>query len=338
MIDPQGDVKSSAMTIPAIPLRFHPVYQPYIWGGEKLRTRLGRRDTPEGIVAESWEISAREDGMGVVSDGPFKGGTLKELVERFPREILGSRVQGSRFPLLIKVLDAAQTLSVQVHPNDETAAQYGGEAKTETWYILEADPGACVYCGIAEGVGPDQFRAAIADNTLEPLLKKIPVKAGDAIFVPGGRVHAIAAGCLLLEVQQNSNTTYRIYDWGRVGADGKGRQLHIDQALQVSIFSESESALTPPVPRPPLAGMPREEVMVSPYFLLEKLRLRGEAVLPACPESFQVLFAIDGDLQVSAGAETLRVPAGSSVLLPACAPAATLRAEAEAQLMRITQP
>jgi mannose-6-phosphate isomerase len=327
------------MTPPSFPLRFHPVYQPYIWGGEKLRTRLGRRDTPEGIVAESWEISAREDGMGVVAEGPLAGRTFQSLIESYPREILGTRVTADRFPLLIKVLDAAQTLSVQVHPNDETAASFGGEAKTETWYILEADPEACVYCGIAEGVSPEQFRAAIADNRLEPLLKKIPVKAGDAIFVPGGRVHAIAAGCLLLEVQQNSNTTYRIYDWGRVGADGKGRELHIDQALQVSIFAEEESALTPAIPLSAFAGLPREQVMVSPYFLLEKLSLTDTATLPACPESFQVLFAIDGDLEVSAGGETLQIPAGSSVLLPAAAPAAGLHAlKGPLHVMRITQP
>ncbi len=321
------------------PLRFRPVYQPYIWGGEKLRSRLGRSDTPEGIVAESWEVSSREDGMGVVAEGAHGGKTFQALLQEDAAGILGSRVKQDDFPLLIKVLDAAKTLSVQVHPNDETAAEFGGEAKTETWYILEADPDACVYCGIKSGVSPEQFRAAIADNTLEPLLKKIPVKAGDAIFVPGGRVHAIASGCLLLEVQQNSNTTYRIYDWGRVDADGKGRQLHIDQALQVSIFEEEGSALTPAKTLAPLAGLPREQIMISPYFLLEKLSLEASASLPAHPESFQVLFAIDGDLQVSTGGETVQVPAGSSVLLPAAASATEVKALTGSMcFMRITQP
>ncbi|MGA0368642.1 MAG: type I phosphomannose isomerase catalytic subunit [Kiritimatiellia bacterium] len=322
-----------------VPIRFRPVYQPYIWGGDKFRRLLGRQDTPEGIVAESWEISSRTDGMGMVAEGSLAGKSFAELLTQDPRGILGSRVARNDFPLLIKVLDAAQTLSVQVHPNDETAAQYGGEAKTETWYILQADPGACVYCGIRDGVSPEQFRVAIAENTLEPLLKKIPVKAGDAIFVPGGRVHAIASGCLLLEVQQNSNTTYRIYDWGRVGADGKGRELHIDQALQVSIFRVEEEALTPALPLESLAGMPREQIMKSPYFLLEKLSLTQSATLPACPESFQVLFAIDGDAEVSAGGESVRVQKGSSVLLPAAAPEASLRSlGGPLHLMRVTQP
>jgi len=327
------------MISPTFPLRFHPVYQPYIWGGDKLRTHLGRTDTPEGIVAESWEISSRDDGMGVVAEGPLADQPFQCLIDRYPREILGSHVKSDHFPLLIKVLDAAKTLSVQVHPNDRTAAKFGGEAKTETWYILEADPGACVYCGIESGVTPDAFRKAIQDDTVEPLLKKIPVQAGDAIFVPGGRVHAIASGCLLLEVQQNSNTTYRIYDWGRVGADGKARQLHIDQAMQVSIFEEEESAKTPSKPMDPLAGMPRERIMVSPYFLLERLQLETTATLPASPECFQVLFALDGELEVTAGGEAVRIPLGSSVLLPAAAPAAELRAlNGPMNFMRITQP
>lgn len=327
------------MINPTFPLRFHPVYQPYIWGGEKLRTRLGRADTPEGIVAESWEISARADGMGIIREGPLEGKTFQSLIETNPREILGSNVNNDHFPLLIKVLDAAKTLSVQVHPNDQTAVQFGGEAKTETWYILEADPEACVYCGIESGVTPEAFRDAIAGNTVEPLLKKIPVKAGDTIFVPGGRVHAIASGCLLLEVQQNSNTTYRIYDWGRVDAEGNGRELHIDQALQVSIFEEAGTALTPAEAQSPLAGMPREKIIVSPYFLLERLHLEDVATLPANPESFQVLFALDGDLQVSAGGETVTVPSGSSVLLPAAALAADLNAvSGPLHVMRITYP
>lgn len=322
-----------------IPLRFHPVYQPYIWGGDKLRSHVGRMDTPSGIVAESWEISDREDGMSVVSEGPLAGKTLRELIEADSEGMLGSSASGGVFPLLIKVLDAAQTLSVQVHPNDETAAKFGGEAKTETWYILEAEPDACVYCGVAPGVTAKKFRKAIKENQLEPLLKKIPVQAGDAIFVPGGRVHAIASGCLLLEVQQNSNTTYRIYDWGRVDDKGKGRELHIDQALQVSILEEEEDALTPPKGLKPLAGMPREQIMRSSYFLLERLRVSGQAVLPPHPTCFQVLFAIDGDLKVSSGGETVEVPAGHSVLLPAAAGEAGLDAHGgSAHVMRITVP
>ena len=318
---------------------FTPVYQPYIWGGDRLRSVLGRTDTPEGIVAESWEVSDREDGMSVVESGPCQGKTLRELLAADPSAILGSRAAGNRFPLLIKILDAEKTLSVQVHPDDETAALHGGEPKTEMWYVLRADPGAAVYCGLEEGTTPETFRRAIEENRLEPLLKKILVAPGDAVFVPGGRVHAIASGCLLLEVQQNSNTTYRIYDWGRMGADGRPRDLHIEQALRVTRWEDADEAKTPSVPLPDLAGMPRRKILQSDYFRLERLELDAEARLPASPESFQTFFVLEGELSVSAGGESTTAPAGRSILLPAAAGEAKFRADnGPARFMRITLP
>jgi mannose-6-phosphate isomerase len=302
-----------------VPLRFRPVYQNYLWGGNLLRTRLARADAPEGAVAESWEIADRDDGMGVVAEGPFRDQTLRQLMERHGPEILGPKGApgGGRFPLLIKVLDAAQTLSVQVHPNDETARRHGGEAKTEMWYVIDAEPGSVVYCGLKEGTRPETLRAAIDANQLEPLMKTLPVKPGDALFVPGGRVHAIGAGCLLLEVQQNSNTTYRIYDWGRTGPDGKARELHIDQALQVTLWEDPDSALTPAQALEPLAGFPRKRIMESPYFRLESLLLTGAQTVEFDGQSFQVLFAIDGGFTVTGNGTEVDVPRGASVLLPA---------------------
>ncbi len=318
-----------------LPLRFRPVYQTYIWGGRNLRGRLGREDAPEGIVAESWEVSDRGDGMSVVSEGPLAGKSLRELVEADRAGVLGTRAVTPVFPLLIKVLDAAQTLSVQVHPNDETAAKFGGEAKTEMWYVLEAAEDAAVYCGLVEGVTPEAFRAAIEGNALEPLLRRIPVKAGDAVFVPGGRVHAIGSGCLLLEVQQNSNTTYRIYDWGRVDAQGKSRELHIDAALRVTLWEDREDALTPPVELPSLQGASRVLVMESPYFRLERIVPSDSVVLPGEAGTFQVLFALEGELTVSAGGEQVVAPRGSSVLLPAVVRDARVAGGA---FMRVTLP
>lgn len=322
------------------PLRFHPVYQTYLWGGNKLRDTLGRQDAPGGIVAESWEISDRDDGMGVVANGPMQGKTFRELMRNHAAEILGPKGNPEQpFPLLIKVLDAAQTLSVQVHPNDETAARYGGEAKTEMWYVLEAEPDAVVYCGLREGVTPESFRAAIAENRLENEMKTLPVKAGDAIFVPGGRVHAIGAGCLLLEVQQNSNTTYRIYDWGRLGADGKPRELHIDKALEVTLWDDPESALTPASPLQPFCGLPREKIMESPYFLLERIHVGKASGLEFDGQAFNVLFALDGGFTVTAGGVETRVPRGGSVLLPAEVRAALLEPDSDSTaMMRITLP
>jgi mannose-6-phosphate isomerase len=327
------------MSNPCIPLEFTPVYQPYIWGGRRLATDLHRADVPDGRVAESWEVSDREDGMSVVASGPLQGMSLREVIAQDPSGVMGSRAFTETFPLLIKVLDANRTLSVQVHPNDETAAVYGGEAKTEMWYVLQAEPDAAVYCGFVDGVTPEAFRTAVEEDALEPLLKKIPVQAGEAIFVPGGRVHAIASGCLLLEVQQNSNTTYRIYDWGRVGDDGQPRALHLEQAMQVMRLEDPEEAKVASAPMPPLAGMPREQVMVSDYFVLQRLFLTGQAELPSCPESFQVLFSLEGGLSVTAADETVTVPAGRSVLVPAAATGVTLQSrDATASIMRISLP
>ena len=322
-----------------VPLRFRPVYQTYLWGGENLKTRLGRSDAPEGIVAESWEISDRDDGMGVVAEGPWAGKSFREVMEAHGASILGERCTAERFPLLIKVLDAAKTLSVQVHPNDETAKEFGGEAKTEMWYVLEAEPEAVVYCGLKEGVTPEAFRAAIEANTLEGLMKTIPVKPGDAIFVPGGRVHAIGAGCLLLEVQQNSNTTYRIYDWARVDADGKGRELHIDKALEVTLWEDPDSALTPAEALEPFCGLEREKIMESPYFRLELLQVPGDASLTFDGKSFQVLFAVKQGVTVTGNGETVDVPMGSSVLIPAALTEVEIVPDAaDARIMRVFLP
>ena len=323
----------------AFPIRFCPVYQTYLWGGTHLKTRLGRTGAPEGIVAESWEISDRDDGMGIVAEGPLQGKTFRELMETHCRAILGPRGKSERFPLLIKVLDAAQTLSVQVHPNDRTALEFGGEAKTEMWYVLEAEPDAVVYCGLKEGVTPEAFRAAIEANTLDQWMKTIPVKAGDALFVPGGRVHAIGAGCLLLEVQQNSNTTYRIYDWGRVGADGKGRELHIDKAMEVTLWNDPDSALTPPQPLEPFCGLAREKIMESPYFRLESLHVPGASMLQFDGQSFQVLFAVNHGFSVTGNGECVQVPKGASVLLPAVLRDVEILPDtAEARIMRVCLP
>jgi mannose-6-phosphate isomerase len=238
------------------------------------------------------------------------------------------------------VLDADKTLSVQVHPNDETAARFGGEAKTEMWYMLDAEPGAVVYCGLNEGVTPEAFRQAIAENRLETWLHVLPVKKGDAVFVPGGRVHAIGAGCLLLEVQQNSNTTYRIYDWGRVGDDGKPRQLHIEEAMRVSTWDDIGAALAASTLLPTSAGVRgRELVLESAYFRMEKWLLDEKSVLHNDGKSFQVLFAANADLRVNGGGEEVLVKRGSSVLLPAAlAEAVVAPSVPGAELIRVTLP
>lgn len=308
------------------PLRLQPVYKDYLWGGDRIPRAFGRR-LPAGVYAESWEVADRPEGMSVVINGPLAGRSLRDLVAALGAELLGRRARAGTFPLLIKLIDARETLSVQVHPNNETAARHGGEPKTEMWYVLAAEPGACVYCGLQPGVTREQLARAVREATLESLLVRVPVKAHDAVYVPGGRVHAIGAGCLLLECQQNSNTTYRLYDWGRVGADGAPRELHVEQALNVTQWTDHE----PPLVRPRLvenvSRNERWEVLTSPYFRMEQFRLREDLVLRRDPETFRVLFVEQGVVALSQDGYADRVSAGTTLLVPAACGDLALRPE-----------
>lgn len=311
----------SALPYP-YPLRFKPVYKDYIWGGDWIIRKFGRNE-PDGVYAESWEATDRPDGMSVVANGDLKGKTFRDLIESMGAELLGTHGGGDHFPLLIKLIDSRQCLSVQVHPNDETAAKYGGEAKTEMWYVLDAEPGARVLAGLKPGVDARAFREAIETNRFEEILVPVPVSAGDAIFIPGGRVHAIDKGCLLLEVQQNSNTTYRIYDWGRLGADGKPRPLHIEKALQVIDWLDEGNPKVQPRKIEKDDGNDSWEILTTPYFRLEKFQLNESWSCPGHPGTFQVLFVQEGRLELEwAGGSEIMEP-GTTWLVPAALPGFT---------------
>lgn len=321
-----------------LPLAFHPVYKPYVWGGTTLPQRLGRTAFPQlDRYAESWELADHPDGMSVAADGPCAGETLRSLLTRFGPSLTGTAAP--EFPLLVKILDAADKLSVQVHPDDESARRHGGQAKTECWYILDAAPGASVWAGLRSGVTPESFRLALASGGVADLLQKVPVARGDLLFIPGGRVHAVGAGCLILEVQQNSNTTYRVFDWNRAGADGKPRELHVEQALRVIRWQDSGAALAPPG-RETLAGSNRlRERLSCPYFRLEELTLREPLPVRHDGSSFHALFVVRGDLRIrGAGFEKI-IPAGGTTLLPAILKDYELApAGGEASVMRISVP
>ncbi len=320
------------------PLFFEPVYQQYVWGGDRIARRFNR-DLPEGVYAESWEVSDRTEGMSVVANGPLKGMPLADLIRDYGRDLLGTDSDEARFPLLVKLIDARETLSVQVHPNDERAAACGGEAKTEMWYVLEADPSARVYAGVRPGVDEVKFRDAMEQGALEDLLHVEPVQAGDAIFMPGGRVHAIGAGCLLLEVQQNSNTTYRLYDWGRVGADGKPRDLHIDQAMQVIRWHDEDRVKM----RPRRLGLIEKnelwEVLTCSHFRMERLLIREPWPAGHDGRSFQVLFCADAPVRIRAENGSQDLVSGGTCLIPASVTRYTVEPlGAPATLLRITRP
>lgn len=228
------------------PLTFAPVFQERIWGSRKLASLFGKNLPTDQSIGESWEIVDRPEAQSVVRNGPFRDRTLHELWTHDREAIFGKAPDAPRFPLLIKLLDAHDQLSLQVHPPDKIAAKLGGEPKTEFWYVASAIPGARLHVGLRNAVSRDEFEQAVRAGTVANLVHTIPVQAGDSIFLPAGRFHAVGAGNVLVEIQQNSDTTYRVYDWNRVDDNGKPRQLHVDQALQSIDFNDVAPGLIEP--------------------------------------------------------------------------------------------
>lgn len=322
---------------PLSPLFFKPIYKDYIWGGDRI-VRLYDRNEPPGVYAESWEVSDRTDGMSVVSRGPLAGRTLREIMETSGPALLGRRVKASVFPLLIKLIDSRDRLSVQVHPNDESAARFGGEAKTEMWYVLDCKAGAGVFAGLKRGVDERAFGEAMRTKRFRDILAFVPVQPGDAIFIPGGLVHAIDEGCLLLEVQQNSNTTYRIYDWDRVGADGKPRPLHLKEAMQVIRWDLAESAKVQPREQPSSGVNRFWDVLRCPYFRLERIALAEPLECAGDGGSFTILFVSQGRVSIRWGDSSEALPRGTTCLIPASLESIRIEPEAGADLLRVTVP
>lgn len=319
------------------PLTFIPVFKDYIWGGRNLE-RLGR-DLPEGIIAESWEIAGHDDGTSVVEHGFWAGKKLTEVHAELGLDLIGRKnawaQERGKFPLLVKLLDANRALSVQVHPKDAYALRNEGDelGKTEMWVVLHAEPAAELILGVKSGTTPEAFRAGIETGALEPYLHRLPVKAGDHVCVPAGTLHAIMDGLLIAEVQQNSNTTYRVYDWNRLGADGQPRPLHIDKALDVIDFDCVEPAICPPELIAEGRGIRRFELCRNEYFVTERVEMAAGAVYEG--ECNGDTLEIWGLLEGQAAVDAVALNAVQFALLPAALGAFTVRAETEATLLRI---
>jgi mannose-6-phosphate isomerase len=303
--------------VPLYPLQFHPLLRRLIWGGRRLGTLLGKPIGEGSDYAESWEISDYRDWTSVVSQGPLAGVTLRELVQTRGEEILGPRLAGlGWFPLLVKFIDAREVLSVQVHPSDEQAARLSGDrGKTEAWVVMHAEPGSLIYAGLRPGVGPADLKEAVARGSVAPLLHAFEPRAGDCILIEAGTVHAIGAGVVLAEIQQTSDATYRIDDWGRKGPDGRPRPLHLDQALQVIDFSRGP--VDPLVPH----AVPRdfgsiEMLAQSRYFAFERLSLKATACVGS-HHGFTILIGLGGRSCVIHNERDLLLGYGSTMLLPA---------------------
>lgn len=228
-------------------LQFKPIYQERVWGGRGLKTFLGRELTGSAPIGESWELVDRPEAQSLAVGGPWAEKSLRELLNTHGAEIMGPQWPKARpFPILVKWLDCRERLSLQVHPPASVAAKLGGEPKTENWYIAAAAPGAAVLAGLKPGVDAAKFRVALKDNTAESLVHRLPTMAGDSLLIRSGVMHAIDGGNLILEIQQNSDTTYRVYDWGRVGLDGKPRAMHVEQSMA---SLEANTAGTPQLVR-----------------------------------------------------------------------------------------
>ena len=276
-----------------------------VWGGRELERQYGRTLPDAAPYGESWELVDREAEQSVVKGGPFDGATLHELWTGERDQIFGSGLPASeRFPLLIKVLDARDDLSIQVHPPAHLAAGLGGEPKTEMWYIADADAGAKLYVGLKEGVSRGDFEEAIRGGTVEECVHPIEAKAGESIFIPSGRLHAIGSGFLIHEIQQNSDTTYRVFDWNRMGLDGKPRQLHVEESLASIDFADFEPGMDKPT---------GSVIAECDYFRVEKLELsEGNATGNWDAERFSIFSVADG--AVKCGSK--RFGKGDFFLLP----------------------
>ena len=308
------------------PLLFEPIFMERMWGGRGLASAFGKK-LPQGVrVGESWEIVDRPEAQSVVRQGRWRGKTLHELWSHYRAEIFGEGMpETPHFPILAKLLDAQEKLSLQVHPGTAVANALGGEPKAEMWYFAVTDDGAEIYAGLRCGVTRDQFEEAARCGLAADLVHRIAVKKGDAFFVPSGRLHAIGSGNLLIEIQENSDTTFRLFDWDR-GASGRtARQLQIEKALQSMAFDDFE----PEVIRP--TG---ETLVTCPHFIVEKWDLNG--VRPASERrAFALFICLSGRVETN---EALLSP-GEFFLMPASAAAGELQPHApETSVLRITVP
>jgi mannose-6-phosphate isomerase len=305
-------------TVPLYPLRFTPILRRLIWGGRRLGTVLHKPIGDAADYAESWEISDYRDAVSTVENGPLAGSTIRELIHWYGAGLLGSALTGQdHFPLLVKYIDAHQDLSVQVHPDDAKGRRLAGDSgKTETWVILEADPRSAIYAGLKQGVSRDELARAIRSGSVEQLLHRLEPRPGDCILIESGTVHAIGAGILLAEIQQTSDATFRVYDWGRKGPDGKPRALHIDQALESIDFERGPIApITPRFESLP-DGSTLEQLSRSAYFALQRLNIKSSASVGQS-DRFTILMGLSGAFEVRNASLTTRVDFGKTLLLPA---------------------
>lgn len=297
------------------PLRFLPIFKRYLWGGRRLESVLGKTLPAGEDYAESWEVVDRTPEQSVVAAGPWAGRTLHDLVTRDGPALLGRHHPQLRFPLLFKFLDAHQQLSLQVHPDDTRAAQLSPPdlGKTEAWVVLSAEPGSFIHAGLKPGIDRETLSREIERGACESCVERVEARPGDCFFLPAGTVHALGAGLVVAEIQQSSNTTYRLYDWGRRGPDGNLRELHVQQALEVIDYQRGPVRPQEPVPT---GHSHAQRLVACDKFVLDRWKLNAPSRLGG-DDRCHILAVIQGSVRISGDPENEPLRAGGVVLLPA---------------------
>ncbi len=317
------------------PLTFHPIFKERVWGGRTLERLYNKKLPPHAPIGESWEISDRPGDVSVVANGPLAGKNLHWLTENHARELLGNAkpAAGNHFPLLCKILDARDRLSLQVHPPANKAAELGGEPKTEMWFIADAAPGAELFVGLKRGVTRPEFEEKIRTGEVADCFQRIPVQAGDAMFLPSGRVHAIGAGLVIFEIQQNADTTYRVFDWNRLGLDGKPRELHAAESLVSIDFNDFEPGLVPGK----FTGkeIKARRLVEDALFNVEAVEMKSGAGLGLKPRKLQIVSVVSGRLEIKGGSAPVSRTAGQFCLIPACLEQMEISAKTNTTLLRV---
>ena len=314
-------------------LKLSPAFKDYLWGGTRLRDDF-QKDCDFDKIAESWELSCHKDGPSTIVNGDDKGLTLEEYIEKHGKAVLGNDCDKfENFPILIKLIDAKDNLSVQVHPDNEYALRVEGEyGKTEMWYIVDCDEGAELLYGFKSEISKDEFAEGIANNTLLEVTNSVPVHKGDVFFIQAGTLHAIGKGILIAEIQQNSNTTYRIYDYGRVGKDGKPRELHVEKAKEVTTLGPAKTYPETPVEQKD--GYTSKLLSSCDYFTTYALDIDSKAVLNADETSFNSILILEGEGKV-VGDDTVEFKKGDSIFITAGSGEFTVDGKCKAILTKV---
>ncbi len=321
------------------PIRFKPVLKETLWGGNALRERFGKKARPGTAVGESWEISGMPGESSVVANGFLKGNTLEEILEIYMGDLAGDTVYAkyaNEFPLLVKFIDAADRLSIQVHPDDRLAAErHHAWGKTEMWYVIDASPGAVIYTGFRKKTTKEEYLSHLSAKKLEELINVTPVSRGDVFFIPAGMVHAIGGGVLLTEIQQTSDVTYRIYDWDRNDSTGKPREMHTSLALDAINFGFDTNSL---IKKTPVLNHP-VVLSESPYFRTSLLQIDSPVIKDySLTDSFIIYICTESMAVIECFGQREEIRAGETILIPASADSVTLIPLGTATLLEVFVP